>query len=56
VSPEAHSTPNSATMSPADASWMSSSSSECMRTRRGTCGFVRGPAAHTVLNCDAVQC
>lgn len=38
VSPEAQSTPNMATMSPAAASWMSSSSSACMRTRRGTCG------------------
>ena len=38
VSPLEHSTPNMATMSPAAASVMSSSSSACMRTRRGTCG------------------
>ena len=37
VSPEAHSTPNMATMSPAPASAMSSSSLLCIRTRRGTC-------------------
>ena len=36
VSPEAHSTPNMATMSPALAEEMSSSSLACMRTSRGT--------------------
>ena len=39
VSPDAQSTPNSATMSPADASAMSFISFECMRTRRGTFTF-----------------
>ena len=37
VSPDAHSTPNMATMSPAAASEMSSSSLLCIRTSRGTC-------------------
>ena len=36
VSPDAQSTPNSATMSPASAALMSSISSECMRTSRPT--------------------
>lgn len=36
VSPEAHSTPNMATMSPAVACEMSSKSLACMRTKRGT--------------------
>lgn len=40
VSPDAHSTPNMAMMSPAPASGMSCSSSECMRTRRGTLIFL----------------
>jgi hypothetical protein len=39
VSPDAQSTPKSATMSPAEASVMSSISSECMRTRRPTFTF-----------------
>ncbi len=38
VSPEEHSMPKMATMSPASASWMSSSSFALMRTKRGTCG------------------
>lgn len=37
VSPEAHSTPNMATISPALACEMSSRSLACMRTKRGTC-------------------
>ena len=41
VSPEAHSTPNRATMSPASAEGMSSISSACIRTRRGTFTFRR---------------
>ena len=40
VSPEAHSTPNSATMSPAVAESMSCISFECMRTSRGTFTFL----------------
>jgi len=41
VSPVAQSMPNMATMSPAEASWMSSMSLACMRTSRGTCGRAR---------------
>ena len=40
VSPDLHSTPKSATISPADASFTSSISSECMRTSRGTLSFL----------------
>jgi hypothetical protein len=40
VSPELQSMPNSAQMSPADVSVMSSLSSECMRTRRPTFTFL----------------
>ena len=39
VSPLVQSTPKSATISPAFASTTSSSSSECMRTKRGTFSF-----------------
>ena len=42
VSPEAQSTPNRATMSPAPASWMSTMLSACIRTRRPTLNFRRG--------------
>ena len=39
VSPEAHSTPNRATMSPGPASVISDIASACMRTRRPTLIF-----------------
>jgi hypothetical protein len=42
VSPELQSTPNSATMSPAPASSMSSISFECIRTSRPTLTFFDG--------------
>jgi len=49
VSPEAHSTPNSATMSPACASVISFISFECMRTRRGILTFF-WPAEQFTMN------
>ena len=47
VSPDEHSMPNMATMSPAEANGMSLMSLACMRTRRGTCGNSRSVSFDT---------